>query len=94
MEFREFLTHAAEFWIERNEHHSSGSLKMKLTDKELEGFLEAASSRTIEDPIWHQMDELLGSLQLQYPVKATRMRSDIKWLRKQAKKRGYPWGRR
>ena len=55
-------------------------------------FLEAARRR--DDPLWKQIDGLLDELKMQYPFRTAKLRKELKWLRKQADKKGLPWGRR
>jgi hypothetical protein len=67
---------------------------MTLSDKEINDFLAEATARTDADLVFDQIDDLLNTLAVQYPLRTVKIRRELKWLRKQAKKRGMTWGRR
>lgn len=93
MELREVLTRCAELWIEREKTRPKG-VKLPLSDKEIRQFLEDAQSRDDSQALWSQIDDLLNSLQLMFPLRVSKMRRELKWLRKQAYKNNLTWGRK
>lgn len=64
--------------------------KRGLSTEDVEGFHRSAESR--EPTIFLEMDALLRELMPRNPIKAARIRREIKWLRQQAYKNGLWWG--
>jgi hypothetical protein len=94
MELREVLTRCAALWLEHERETRPLGTKMTLSDKEINDFLAEATARTDADLVFDQIDDLLNTLAVQYPLRTVKIRRELKWLRKQAKKRGMTWGRR
>lgn len=64
-----------------------------LTDDDVDDFLSSAAER--DDPLWADIEAYLtGELFRAFPFRATRLRKDIKWMRKRAAKAGLDWGKR
>lgn len=93
MELREVLTRCAELWLEHDRTRPKG-VKLPLTDREIQQFLEEAQKRDEHEILWQQIDQLLDELRLLYPMRVPKIKSELKWLRKQAHKKGLTWGRR
>lgn len=94
MDIKKLVTKAASTWLDHQDSDPTRRLgeTSPLTDKEINDFLDAATHREAE--LWYQMDSLLDELTHLYPIRAQRMKKDLKWLRKMALKRGRPWGRK
>ena len=61
-----------------------------LTDDDRAEFLDAATRR--EDPLWREIDAFLTELGERHLLRATKIRRDIRWMRKQAYRHGKTWG--
>lgn len=46
-----------------------------------------------EDSLWEEIEALLSELERGRPIRTAKMRQDIRWLRRQAKKRNLRWGK-
>lgn len=79
-------------YLEREGERRHRGIKVELTDKEIENFLHDAQQREKHGELFDQMEQLLEQLWLLYPLRVTRIRKDLKWLRRQAKKRQLSWG--
>lgn len=88
MEFREAVTRFSEWWI-ANEKDRPRGVRLPLSDKEIESFMRAAEERPFEEA-FQSMTSFLDSMTLMYPVRAPRLKRELKWLQKQMKKKGYP----
>lgn len=62
------------------------------SEGDVDGWLDAADHREAE--LWLSIDALLRDLHALNPARVARIRKDVKWLRKEAAKKGLPWGRR
>lgn len=91
MELREVLTRAAQLWLDQQSKRKRGE-KFTLSDREIKEFLDAARDR--DDQVWFEIETLLKSLSPLYPLRTVRLRRELKWLRKQASKKGLSWGRK
>lgn len=59
-----------------------------LTSDDVDGFMESRN-----EAFWDEIEAYLtGELFRSYPFRATRIRKDIKWMRKRAAKAGLEWG--
>lgn len=63
-----------------------------LSEADTQDFLDIASHR--EDPLWNEMELLLTSLSQRYPLRVSRIRRELKWLRKQAMHAKLSWGKK
>lgn len=94
MDIKNLVSKAATLWLEHNKDDPTRRFgeTSPLTDKEIEEFLDAATHREAE--LWQQIDSLLDELTRFYPLRAARLKRELKWLRKMAHKRDRPWGRK
>jgi hypothetical protein len=83
----------AEFFIDRDGRKVRRSVRTmhSLTEDETDDLMYQASHR--EDPLWVEMDALMDQLFNQYPFRVRRLRKELKWLRKEARRRNLRWGR-
>lgn len=68
-----------------------GKTPRLVSVKEVSDWMTAAEER--EFLIWKQMDDLLLELKSDWPLRTRAIRRELRWLRKEAKKREYAWGR-
>lgn len=64
-------------------------IKRGLREDDVVGFMKAR-----EDHIWDEINEVLRQASKHNPLRATQVRLEIRWLRKQAYKQGRPWGKK
>ena len=63
-----------------------------LDSDDFDSFMVAANQR--DDPLWNEIDAyMMGELAKRWPVRAYKLRKEIKWLRKQAAGDGLEWGK-
>lgn len=67
------------------------TLPRPLDGDDVAAFHAAADNR--DNPLFEEMNALLASMTIRYPIRAARMQKEIKWLRKEANKRGLSWGK-
>lgn len=63
-----------------------------LSEADTTDLLDIASHR--EDPLWNDIEVLLASLSQRYPLRVSRIKRELKWLRKQAWHAKLTWGRK
>ena len=96
MSIGERLRKAALVALIPDEHESSRITRTKprrLQDDDYDSFMQSAEER--DDPLWAEIEAFLtGELRGQYPLRASRIQKDIRWMRKRAHKSGLKWGKR
>lgn len=63
---------------------------MMLNEEIITEWFKASDERS--DPFIEQMEAVLDELKIMYPLRVWSMRRDMRWLRKEAGKRGLRWG--
>lgn len=53
-----------------------------------------STSELREFQVWSEIEAVLDVVQQETPIWGKRMKKNIKWLRKEAHKQGYEWGRK
>jgi hypothetical protein len=64
---------------------------VELDAETIDSWMTAADERE-GTRIFEQMDALLDELRFRYPIRVWRLRQDVPWLCKQARKRQIKWG--
>lgn len=67
---------------------ATGAERHRLTEEELDSFLEAADRR--EAQYWNDIEAILNEIAYKYPVRVSRMKKDLRWLRKYVRKHRIP----
>ena len=92
MSFRDRVLKATNVLLEESPSNKDNRPR-QLDESDIDGFMEAAEHR--DDPLWDDIFLYLrGELRREYPLRATRIERELKWLRKRAYKSGLPWGAR
>lgn len=73
------------------EHNDTSSNRRTLSEDDIDDFGYAADHR--EDPLWAEFTAILSELEKKRPIRVAKLRQDIRWMRRQAKKKGLRWGK-
>lgn len=63
----------------------------ELTDEDVQEMLASAAARH-RNEAWRQIETFLDDLTEYFPGRVGRIRKDLRWLKRQAIKRGLDWG--